>query len=259
MRLEDKVCIITGAGMGIGRAAALLFAREGAKVVVADILAKDGEETISMVRANGGDAAFVQVNVTKAPEVDRMVRFAVEKYGKVNVMYNNAGIVSAQDFRPLPEHPEEVWDRVIDVNLKGPYLCCKYVIPELEKCGGGSIINVSSIYGLVAGEVPAYCASKTGVIGLTRALARMYGHKDIRVNAICPGRAETGQAVMSRQMREVLSPAYPYQKPLLKRHAPPEGLAKPEEVAYFALFLASDESSFVTGAILPVDGGWTAV
>ncbi len=253
MRLKDKVCIITGAGMGMGRAAALLFAKEGAKVLAADMLANEGEETVNLVRKGGGDAAFVQVDVSKSAEVERMVSFAINRYGKINVLYNNAGIVMPAEDYAIVELAEEVWDRVIDINLKGTYLCCKYVIPELVKCGGGSVINVSSMGGLVGLEFPAYCASKGGIIALTRAIARECGNKNIRVNAICPGQIYTRMNIESQQARAQRPTQFPYQQSLLGR------VGQPEEVAYLSLYLASDESSFITGAILPIDGGWTAV
>ncbi|MFC1990875.1 SDR family NAD(P)-dependent oxidoreductase [Chloroflexota bacterium] len=253
MRLTDKVCIITGAGMGIGRAAALLFAREGAKVVVADILVKEGSETVDMIKAAGGDSAFVQVDVSKAPEAAAMAEFAVDTYGRVNVLYNNAAIVRNIQDNMVAELPEEIWDEILNVNLKGTFLCCKYTVPELIKSGGGSIINTSSICGLVGFEIPAYSASKAGVIALTKVIAREYGLRNVRANVICPGLTETAQRTVSKQAREIHPPVFPYQDSLLGR------VAQPEEIAYLPLYLASDESSFVTGAVFTIDGGWTAV
>ena len=253
MRLANKVCIITGAGMGIGRAAALIFAREGARVVVADLLPKEGNETVNMVKKAGGEAAFVQVDVTKAAEVERMARFATDTYGKIDVLYNNAAINLFREDRMIAELKEEVWDRVFDVNAKGTYLCCKYVIPELLKCGGGSIINTSSNAGVVALEFPAYGASKAAVILFTKVIARQYGNKNIRANALCPAFVDTGMLAAGRKAREEQPTAFPYQETLLRRPG------RPDEIAYMALFLASDESSYVTGATILVDGGWTAV
>jgi NAD(P)-dependent dehydrogenase (short-subunit alcohol dehydrogenase family) len=253
MRLKNKVCIITGAGMGMGRAASLLFAREGAKVIVAELLAKEGQETVDLVNKAGGEATFVQVDVSIAAEVERMAKSVTQKYGKVNVLYNNAGIHLPKEDSMIVELTEEVWDKVIGVNLKGTYLCCKYVIPELIKCGGGSIINVSSIAGLVASESPAYCASKGGIIALTRAIAREYGSKNIRVNAICPGQVYTRMAIDGQEARAQRPAQFPYGPCLLGR------AGEPEEIVYLSLYLASDESSFVTGAVLPIDGGLTAV
>ena len=253
MRLEDKVCIITGAGKGMGRAAALIFAREGAKGVVADVLVKEGEETVDLVKKAGGDAAFIQVDMTKTAEVEAMAKFAVDKYGRVNVLYNNAGIHIPSKDHMVTEVEEEIWDRVIAVNLKGVFLCCKYVIPEMIKSGGGSIINVASEVGLAGFEFPAYCSSKGGVIALTRSTAREYANKNIRVNAICPGAVDTDMFASAMKAREARAPEFPMVQRLLGR------ISKPEEIANVALFLASDEASFMTGAIVPVDGGLTSV
>jgi NAD(P)-dependent dehydrogenase (short-subunit alcohol dehydrogenase family) len=253
MRLKDKVCIITGGGMGMGRAACLLFAREGAKVIVADVLAKEGQETVDLVNKAGGEAAFVQVDISKAAEAERMAKSATQKYGKVNVLYNNAGIYLPKEDYMIVELAEEVWDKIIDVNLKGTYLCCKYVIPELIKCGGGSIINVSSISGLVATELPAYSASKGGIIALTRVIARECAGKNIRANVICPGQVDTPMAAAGREARAQRPPQLPYTQGLLGR------TSQPEEIAYLSLYLASDESSYVTGAVFPIDVGLTAV
>ena len=253
MRLEDKVSIITGAGSGIGREAALLFAKEGAKVVVADIIAKDGEETVDLVKKAGGDAAFVQVDVTVAAEVENMARFAADTYGNFNILLNNAAINSPSEDSLITDLSEEVWEKIINTNLKSIVLCCKYVIPGLLESGGGSIMNVASNAGLVGLENPSYGASKGGVIALTRVIARQYGDKNIRVNAICPARIDTPQlarAMVNREKRPLLFPA---QQNLLRR------VGRPEEIAYMALYLAADESSFVTGAVLPIDGGYTAV
>ncbi len=253
MRLKDKVCIITGAGSGIGRATSLLFAREGAKVVVADVSAKGGAETVDLVKKAGGDAAFVEVDVSKAAEVERMARFAVGAYKEVNVLFNNAGIAMQREDHMITELKEEVWDKIIDTNLKGVYLCCKYVIPELLRCGGGSIINTASTSGVVGYEAPSYCASKGGVIALTRAIAREYGSKNIRVNAICPGTTDTPLAAGTRAVRDEIPLEFPWQETLVRR------TGKPEEIAYMALYLASNESAYVTGAAFLIDGGWTAV
>ena len=253
MRLEGKVSIITGAGSGIGREAAMLFAREGAKVVVADVIAKDGEETVGLVKKAGGDAAFVQVDVSKATEVENMARLAADTYGKVNVLVNNAAINNPSEDPLITELAEDVWEKIINTNLKSIYLCCKYVIPDLLESGGGSIMNVASNAGLVGLENPSYGASKGGVIALTRVIARQYGDKNIRVNAICPARVDTPQLARAMVIREKRPPQFPTQQNLLRR------AGQPVEIAYLALYLASDESSFVTGAILPIDGGYTAV
>ena len=253
MRLKDKVCVITGAGLGMGREASLLFAKEGGKIVVADINTDAGEETVAMIKADGGDAAFVPVDVSKAADVENMFKFAIEKYKQINVLYNNAGINISSKDRLIVELDEEVWDKVITVNLKGTYLCCKYGIPELIKAGGGSIINVGSAAGLVGVEFPAYSASKGGIIALTRAVAREYCNKNIRVNVICPGQVITGMYDEILKVRAAQPPEYPYQPIPLGR------MGKPEEIVYLSLYLASDESSWVTGSVFSIDGGWVAV
>ncbi|MFC1916065.1 SDR family NAD(P)-dependent oxidoreductase [Chloroflexota bacterium] len=253
MRLKDKVCIITGAGLGIGRVASLLFTKEGGKVVVADINAKDGEETVKMVKAAGGEAAFVPVDVTKAAEVEKMVKFAVEKYGRINALYNSAGICPADQDCLVADLSEDIWDKVIDVNLKGTFLCCKYTVPELIKSGGGSIINVSSVAGLVASEFTAYGASKGGVISLTKSVGRGYANRNIRANVIVPGPVETGMVEKVRHSQIAKPWQYPYKKIPLGRQG------KPEEIAYLALYLASDESAWVTGSVISIDGGYVMV
>ncbi|MFC1915368.1 SDR family NAD(P)-dependent oxidoreductase [Chloroflexota bacterium] len=252
MRLKDKVCVISGAGSGIGREASLLFAREGAKIVVSDIKTEAGEETVDMVKASGGDAAFVPADVSKAAEVEKMIRFAAEKYGKINVLYNNAGFFSKKD-RLIVELEEEIWDKAMTINLKGTYLCCKYGIPELIKSGGGAIINVGSAAALVGIEFPAYSATKGGIVSLTRTVARQYANKGIRANVICPGQTATAMYKETVEARQERGPEFPYQPILLGR------MGKPEEIAHLALYLASDESAWVTGATFVIDGGWTAV
>ena len=253
MRLDGKVSIITGAGSGIGRESALLFAREGAKVVAADIVEKDGKETVSLVKNAGGDATFVQVDVTKAAEVENMARVATDTYGNVDVLLNNAAINNPSEDRLITDLDERVWEKLINTNLKSIFLCSKYVIPSLLESGGGSIVNLASNAGLVGLENPSYGASKGGVIALTRVIARQFGENNIRVNAICPARVDTPQLARAKANREKRPQRFPVQDNLLRR------TGNPAEIAYMALFLASDESSFVTGAVLPIDGGYTAV
>lgn len=253
MRLKDKVCIITGAGLGMGREACRLFANEGAKIVAVDINEKDGEETVRRIKSAGGDAAFVKADVSRSAEVQNMVKFAVDRYKRINVLYNNAGINMSKVDRLITELPEDVWDRVIAVNLKSTYLCCKYTIPELIKAGGGSIINVGSAAALVGIEFPAYSASKGGIVSLTRSIARQYASKNIRVNVICPGQTATGMIEEILKARAEQPPQYPYQPIPMGR------FGKPEEVVHLSLYLASDESAWVTGSVYSIDGGWVAV
>lgn len=244
-RLKDKVAVITGSGMGLGQAMALLFSREGAKIVVPDINTAAGEETVDAIRAEGGDAVFVRADVSKGDDAERMISTAVESYGTVDVLVNNAGV---QVEKNVPDTTEEEWDYVLGVNLKGTFLCAKAAIPQMRRQGGGSIICISSISGLVGQPNQAsYNASKHGVIGLVRAMACDHAGEGIRVNAICPGSMNTPMAANIPE--EHLAP---YRKANLF-----ERFAEPMEVAYSALFLASDESSYVTGSVMTVDGGYT--
>jgi NAD(P)-dependent dehydrogenase (short-subunit alcohol dehydrogenase family) len=244
-RLDGKVAIITGAGSGMGRAASLLFTREGAKVVAVDFNPEGGKETINLVKKQGGTAIFVQTDVSKASEVEKMVKTAVEKYGRIDILYNNAGISGGG--KPITDLTEEEWDRVININLKGTFLCSKYVIPEMLKIGRGSIINIGSemgIVGMANGSV--YSASKGGIHALTRSIAAEYAQRNIRVNSLAPGTIETPMATrrMTDKRRQFL-----YHRIAMGR------LGEPEEVAAVALFLASDEASYVTGVCLTVGGG----
>jgi len=248
-KLEGKVAIVTGAASGIGRAIALLFAQEGAKVVVADIDDKSGEETVKMINERGGEAMFVHADVSKAEDVKNMVKITVERYGRLDVLVNNAGIEGA--VADIVNYPEEAFDKVIAVNLKGVWLGIKYAVPEMVKSGGGSIINIASVLGLVgAPNMSGYCASKGGVVQLTKTAALEYAKYNIRVNAIAPGLIDTK---LSRKRAEFdpefINTALQFQ--VIKR------MGRPEEVALAALYLASDDSSFVTGSCLVVDGGWT--
>ncbi len=251
MRLADKVALITGAGSGIGRESALLFAREGAKVVVVDVNEEAGEDTVSRIREQGGEAAFVRADVSRAEDVRQMIQFAEERYGRLNVLFNNAGIFHPGDGSIL-DTEEEVWDRVIDVNLKGVFLGCKYGIPALLRAGGGSIINTASFVALMGAAVSqiAYTASKGGVLALTREIAVEFARQNIRANALCPGPVETPL------LAELL--ADPQRRHRRLVHIPVGRFARAEEIARAALFLASDESSYVNGAIFTVDGGITA-
>lgn len=249
-RLEGKVALVTGGGSGIGRATALIFAREGAQVVVADIVTEGGEETVRLVKAAGGDAVFVRTDVSKAAEVEALIKKVVVTYGQLDCAFNNAGIEGM--VAPTADCTEENWDRVLAINLKGVWLCMKYEIPQMLKQGGGAIVNTSSVGGLIgsAGGTPAYIASKHGVVGLTKAAALEYAKAGIRVNAVCPGATLTPmqeRAFTSPQMAELVSAMQPMGR-----------LGKPEEIAEAVVWLCSDAASFVTGCAMPVDGGWVA-
>ncbi|MGD0423664.1 MAG: glucose 1-dehydrogenase [Candidatus Bathyarchaeia archaeon] len=248
----DKVAIITGAGSGFGRSSALLFADEGAKVALVDIDESSGLETLRMITEKDGDALFLKSDVTRAQEAETMVKRTVDKYGKVNVLMNNVGVWLMGS---VTELTEEVWDKVMDINLKSVFLCSKYVIPELIKAGGGSIINLSSIMGKVGFPSDSvYCASKAGVILLTKVMALDYGQYNIRVNAICPGDCDT--PMVQRYLKSQKNPEVTLKA--MEEVYPFKRLGRPIEVAYAALYLASDESSFTTGSELMVDGGYTA-
>jgi NAD(P)-dependent dehydrogenase (short-subunit alcohol dehydrogenase family) len=246
-KLYRKVAIITGAGSGIGRATALLFAQEGAKVVVADINDDAGKETLKMIKDRGGEAVFVHADVSRSEDVKNMIKKAVNEYGKLDILFNNAGI--GGELNDISKYSEQVFDKVIAVNMKGVWLGIKYAVPEMLKGGGGSIINTSSAGGLIGFPgVSAYCASKAGVVGITKVAALEYATLNIRVNCIAPAVIETP---LSGQMTPEMMQAQIQMVPMRRA-------GKPEEVAKVALFLASDDSSFVTGHILSVDGGMLA-
>lgn len=248
MRISDKVAIITGAASGIGRTTAILFAKEGGKVVVADKNEVGGNETVDLIRSDGGQAIFDYVNVTSATDIQGMVKTTINTYGKLNILVNNAGIATRL---PVVDLSEEDWDRNIDVNLKSIYLSSKYAIPRMIKNGGGSIVNIASIYGIVGGRVrAAYAASKGGVVSLTRSMALDYALHKIRVNCVCPGFVNTPL------LKNILKNKEEYQA-LADLH-PMGRLGDMLEIALGVLYLASDESSFVTGIALPIDGGYTA-
>jgi NAD(P)-dependent dehydrogenase (short-subunit alcohol dehydrogenase family) len=248
MKLEGKVAVITGAAGGIGREAALLFSSEGARVCVADVGREAGEKTASECR----DAFFFPADVSDPKSVESMYAETAKSYGKIDVLYNNAGIMPPDDDSILVTEPD-AWDRVQAVNAKGVYLCCKYGIPHLLKAGGGSVINVASfvaILGAATSQI-AYTASKGAVLSMSRELAVQFARQGVRVNALCPGPVET--PLLMRIFNE--DPAA-YQR--RRVHLPMGRLAKAREIANAALFLASDESSYVNGATFLVDGGLTA-
>jgi NAD(P)-dependent dehydrogenase (short-subunit alcohol dehydrogenase family) len=249
VRLADKVAIITGAGSGIGRATAQLFAREGARVVVAEINAETGAETARRIVAAGGVASAIPTDVTESADIQRMIAFAVETYGALHILMNNACWSRAL---PAVELAEEDWERTIAACLRSVYLGAKYAIPHMIAAGGGSIINISSVNGLITNPgFSAYSAAKAGVLGLTRNLALDYGRQGIRVNAICPGFIASNERSLARLEADPLERRAMIETQVLDRWG------RPEDIASAALFLASDESSFMTGATLVVDGGLT--
>lgn len=254
MRLENKVALITGAASGMGRAAAELFATEGARVVMVGRRQAQGEEVAADIRANGGDAVFVRADVSVEDDVRQAVQAAVDKFGKLDVLLNNAGINQTTRSRP-DEESTESWDQIMGVNLRGAFFCIKYAVPEMRKAGGGSIINTSSVLDRQADDHSAasYHASKGGLTALTLKCAVVYAEDNIRANCIQPGAIATE---MSRVNWDELD-----DPELIERRSKPQPLKRmghPMDVAYAALYFASDESAFVTGATLLVDGGQSA-
>lgn len=249
-KLDGKVAIVTGGGSGIGRASALLFAREGAHVVVADIDAGRAAAVAGEITGAGGQAIAAPTDVSRPDHVEAMVRAAVDTYGRLDVLFNNAGIEGEPGL--LADSSIENWQRVLAVNLTGVYLGMKFGIAAMLKKGGGSIINTSSVAGLVGfPATAAYCASKGGVIQLTRSAALDYARQGVRVNAICPG-------VIDTPMVQKVAVTAPAMLEMVKEQTPVGRMGTPEEVAGMALFLASDESAFCTGAVFVIDGGWVA-
>ena len=251
LKFEGKVSLVTGGGSGIGRATALAFAREGAKVIVADVSEQGGKETVQMIEQAGGDAIFIKTDVSDGTEVMEMVNKAIEVYSRIDCAINNAGVEGM--LVNISDYPEEMWNRVIGVNLTGVWLCMKYEIPQMLKQGGGVIINMASIFGLVGlANASAYIASKHGVVGLTKAAALEYSAKGIRVNAVCPGFIETPM-LMERSLKAGENPEV-YQQ--IVSVSPIGRLGKPEEIAETVLWLCSDGASFVTGHSMVADGGY---
>ncbi len=251
MRLQNKVAIITGASSGIGRESALLFAAEGARVVVADVNDEGGRETVKLVQAQNGEAVFVQADVSKAEDSERMVAEAERQFGKLDVLFNNAGVMHHNDDNAVTTE-EAIWDWTMNINAKGVFFGCKYGIPALRRAGGGSIINTASFVALLGAATPqiAYTASKGAVLSMTRELAVIHARENIRVNALCPGPLRT-ELLMS-----YLNTDEKKQRRLV--HVPMGRFGEAKEIAYAALYLASDESSYVTGTEFLVDGGITA-
>ena len=255
MRLDGKVCFVTGGASGMGRVAAAMFCREGAKVAVADVSAEPLEAAVGEARATAcgsGDAFAVQCDVTREQQVRGAIEATVARYGRLDVLYNNAGIMMAED-SSVVDTEEWVWDRTLGVNVKGIYLCCKYGLPEMLKSGGGSVINIASFVALVGCSVPqdAYTASKGAVIALTKSLAVQFGPRGVRSNAICPGPIETP-----------LMTAWLLTDPEAKRirlaRNPTGRFGSPEDIVNAGIYLASDESTWTNGAVFVIDGGITS-
>jgi NAD(P)-dependent dehydrogenase (short-subunit alcohol dehydrogenase family) len=247
-RFKGKVALVTGGAFGIGRATAIAFAREGAKVVIADWV--EDNETLGLILANGGTATFVKCDVSHAADVEAMVAKTISTYGRLDYAFNNAGIegVSASTHACT----EENWDRTLEVNLKGAWLCMKHEIPEMLKAGKGAIVNCASIAGLVGFPgLPAYTASKHALVGLTKTTALEYAKQNIRVNAVCPGVIKTPMIDRFTGKNKAVEKQFEVMEPLGR-------LGAPEEVANAVIWLCSDEASFVTGDAMAVDGGWIA-
>lgn len=252
MRLEDKVCFVTGGASGMGRVAAESFCREGARVAVADLDEEAGEAAAARARAAGGDAFFVRCDVTREAQVREAIAATTMRYGGLDVLYNNAGIMMEED-RSVLNTEEWVWDRTLAVNVKGIYFCCKYGIPEMIRGGGGAVINIASFVALLGCSVPqdAYTASKGAVISLTKSLAVQFGPQGVRSNAICPGPIETPL------LTEWLLSDPEARRTRLERN-PSGRFGRPEDIVNAGIYLASDESSWTNGAVLVIDGGITS-
>ena len=250
-RFKGKVALITGGSSGIGRETALLFAQEGAAVVVVDVNDAAGADTVGLIEAAGGKAAYVRADVSSAADCENMVAFAEQTFGKLNIIFNNAGIMHSDDDNAVTTE-ESVWDLTMNINVKGVFFGCKYGIPALRRAGGGSIINTASFVALLGAATPqiAYTASKGAVLAMSRELAIIHARENIRVNALCPGPLRT-ELLMS-----FLNTDEKKQRRLV--HVPMGRFGEAREIAYAALYLASDESSYVTGTDFVVDGGITA-
>ncbi len=248
--LRDKVALVTGGGSGIGRASCLVFAQEGARVAVADVDLAGAEETVGLIEGVGGRGVALQVDVTKSREVEPLVDRVVEEFGRLDCAFNNAGV--GGEVMNTHEYPEDDWDRVLDVNLKGVWLCMKYEIPVMLRQGGGAIVNTASIYGLSgAGGYIAYNAAKHGVVGVTKTAALEYAEAGIRVNAVCPGYILTPMTIPGIEANPELERRMVSQTPMGR-------MGQPEEIAEAVVWLCSDAASFVTGHTMTPDGGYMA-
>jgi NAD(P)-dependent dehydrogenase (short-subunit alcohol dehydrogenase family) len=251
MVIENRVAVITGAASGIGRESGIRFAHEGAKIVIADKDADNGEQCAEEIRKNGGEARFFRTDVSSTSEVQELMNFTVETYGCIHILFNNAGIFLHQADGPATEVREDVFERHYQVNLRGTYLCCKYGIPHIIKSGGGSVINMATVDAIIGIGYDGYAASKGGVIALTRSMAVSFAPYKVRVNCIAPG------TVMTNINKDELSDPKKAEKYMAM--TPIGRFADPREIAAAALFLASEESSYIVGVVLVVDGGMSIV
>jgi NAD(P)-dependent dehydrogenase (short-subunit alcohol dehydrogenase family) len=251
---EDKVAVVTGGSSGIGRATAIAFAREGAKVVVADIEAEGGEATVKAINDAGGVAIFVRTDVSRSGDVQALIAKTLATYGRLDYALNNAGIDGAQ--APLPQYPEEDWQRIIAINLTAVYLCMKFEIPVMQQQGHGAIVNTASIGGLIGtADISGYCAAKFGVVGLTKTAALECATKGIRVNALCPGWVDTGMTVKEAKAANMALEEF---RAMAGGMVPMKRMGTPEDMANAVLWLCSDRASYVSGHALVVDGALTA-
>lgn len=253
LMFQGKVAIVTGAGAGIGRASAVAFAQRGARVVVADWIPAGGQETVQLIRQAGGEALFVAADVTQAAEVEALVARTMEAYGRLDFAHNNAGLAMRSQWAPTAEISEELWDRMIAINLKSVWLSMKYEIPWMLKQGKGVIVNTSAVSGLLGNAKAGapYVASKHGICGLTRAAAAEYGKQGIRVHAVCPGIVRTSRSEPAGEAEAKLQQERLAQSPAGRK-------AEPEEVAESVVWLCSDASSYLNGLLLPLDYGTSA-
>lgn len=252
MRLEGRVAIVTGAASGMGAAIATRFAAEGASVACLDIDRAGGEGIVHTIQQAGGSAEFIRGDVSDGGSVQAAVGQTVRRFGRLHILVNNAGIYDHNDHL-IEDLSEETWDRVMGVNLKGPFYCCRYALPEIVTCGGGAVVNIASTAALTGVQRPTYCASKGALLTFTKAVARQFAEHGVRANAICPGSVETPLFAATAAGRAADGVVYPRSPRLIDR------VGRPEEIASLALFLASDDASFITAAAYTADGGVTAI